>query len=261
MFKSTGLTTAPTQKVTWVIGACGGGDRVADGDRVVVSADQDFADDKSQDALLFVEVQLVEAVGETAEEALEGVGEFEVGLGVVQLGVERVELGAECGLALAQAGHPGAQLVDREELFLVGLDQAGDGALGAGDVRVGALRGVCWRGARSAAPGGGGRSPLARAWGLRAAVGPRPRRARRAHQRGSGGCRRRGRRCGGSCQSRCTGSSRSACWWCGLWFGSSRSHTRGRRGSPAARWASWCCAWRSVRSGPGGLGRARTSPR
>src|ERR1019366_6131411 len=133
MFKSTGLTTAPTQKVTWVIGACGGGDRVADGDRVVVSADQDFADDKSQDALLFVEVELVlvevgrvEAVGETAEEALEGVGEFEVGLGVVQLGVERVELGAECGLALAQAGHPGAQLVDREELFLVGLDQAGD---------------------------------------------------------------------------------------------------------------------------------------
>src|ERR1019366_4145149 len=109
MFKSTGLTTAPTQKVTWVIGACGGGDRVADGDRVVVSADQDFADDKSQDALLFVEVQLVEAVGETAEEALEGVGEFEVGVG-------------------------GGQLVDREELFLVGLDQAGDGALGAGDV-------------------------------------------------------------------------------------------------------------------------------
>ena len=97
---------------------------MADGDRVVVAADQDFADDEPQDALLFVEVELVESVGEAVEEAFEGVGELEVGLGVVQLGVERVELGAQCGLALAQRGHPGAQLVEREELFLVGLDQA-----------------------------------------------------------------------------------------------------------------------------------------
>ena len=94
--------TAPTQKVTWVIGACGGGDRVADRDRVVVAADQDFADDEPQDALLFGEGELVEPVGEAVEEAFEGVGELEVGLGVVQLGVERVELGAQGGLALAQ---------------------------------------------------------------------------------------------------------------------------------------------------------------
>ena len=67
---------------------------MADGDRVVVAADQDFADDEPQDALLFVEGQLVQAVVEAAEEAFEGVGELEVGLGVVELGVERVELGA-----------------------------------------------------------------------------------------------------------------------------------------------------------------------
>src|ERR1019366_1343627 len=109
MFKSTGLTTAPTQKVTWVIGACWGGDRVADGDRVVVAADQDFADDEPQDALLFVEGQLVQAVVEATEEPFEGVSEFEVGLGVVKLGVERVELRLERGLALAQRGHPGAE--------------------------------------------------------------------------------------------------------------------------------------------------------
>ena len=133
-FASSGEMTAPTQKVTWVIGACWGRDRVSDGDRVVVAADEHFADDEAQDSLLFFEVELVESVGEAAEEALEGVGEFEVGLGVVKLGVERVELGAECGLALAQRGHPGAQLVDRDQLFLVGLDQAGDGALSAGDV-------------------------------------------------------------------------------------------------------------------------------
>src|SRR5438132_11697514 len=34
-----GVVTAPTQKVTWVIGACGGGDGVPDGDGVVVAAD------------------------------------------------------------------------------------------------------------------------------------------------------------------------------------------------------------------------------
>src|SRR3954447_13677152 len=94
---STTATTAPmtatTQKVTWVVGACGGRDRVADWDGVVVSADEDFADDESQDSLLAGDVELVEAVGETAEEAVDRVGELEVGGSVVQFGVEAVELG------------------------------------------------------------------------------------------------------------------------------------------------------------------------
>ena len=137
--------TAPTQEATWVIGACRGGDRVADRDRVVVAADQNFADDESQDALLLVEGQLVQAVVEATEEPLEGVGEFEVGLGVVQLCVERVELGAERGLALAQRGHPGAELCEGDELFLVCLDQPLDRAGGAGEVAL----------ERFAAPGGG----------------------------------------------------------------------------------------------------------
>ena len=76
---------------------------MADGDRVVVAADQDFADDEPEDPLLFVEVELVESVRESTEEALEGVGEFEVGLGVVQLGVERVERGGDSGVARACA--------------------------------------------------------------------------------------------------------------------------------------------------------------
>ena len=92
--------TAPTQKVTWVIGACGGGDCVADGDRVVVASDEDFADDEPQNALLFLEAQLIEPGGESAEEPFEAVGELEVGLGVVQLCLERVELGAQGALAL-----------------------------------------------------------------------------------------------------------------------------------------------------------------
>jgi len=42
---------------------------VADRDRVVVAADEDFADDESQDALLLVEGQLVQAIVEAAEES------------------------------------------------------------------------------------------------------------------------------------------------------------------------------------------------
>ena len=156
--------TAPTQKVTWVARACGGGDRVADSDLVVVASDQDLADDEPQDALLFVKVELVETGVEAAEESVEGVGELEVGLGVVELCLERVELGAERGLSLAQRGHASAQLVDREELFLVGLDQAVDRALRAGDVAL----------ERIAAAAGGVLGPQ----GLEAAVDLR------AHERG-----------------------------------------------------------------------------
>ena len=36
-----GVMTAPTQQVTWVIGACRGGDRVSDCDAVV--ADENFS--------------------------------------------------------------------------------------------------------------------------------------------------------------------------------------------------------------------------
>jgi hypothetical protein len=81
-----------------------GGDGVSDGDLVVVAADQDFADDEPQDALLVVEGELVEAVAEPGEEALQGVGELEVGLGVVQLGVERVELGSRVVWRLRRVG-------------------------------------------------------------------------------------------------------------------------------------------------------------
>src|SRR5215218_1066178 len=136
-FARTGETTAPTQWVTSITAAAGrGGDRVPDGDRVVVTADENFADHEPQDALLAGDVELVEAVGEAAEEPLDGLGELEVGLGVVQLAFERVELGLQGALALAQAGHPGAELVERDELFLVGLDQPLDRCAGAGEVAL-----------------------------------------------------------------------------------------------------------------------------
>jgi hypothetical protein len=119
---------------------------VSDRDVVVVASDEYFADDEPQGALAFLGVELVEAVAEAGEEAFESVGELEVGLGVVEFGVERVELGAERALARAQRGHPGAQLVERDELFLVGLDQSSDRGVGAAKIaleRLAPPRGGC----------------------------------------------------------------------------------------------------------------------
>ena len=107
------------------------------------AADQDFADDEPQDALLAGDVELVQAVGEAAEEPFEGVGELEVGGGVVQLGVEAIELGLQGVLARAQGGHPGAQLVERDELFLVCLDQPLDRGAGAGEIALERVAATC----------------------------------------------------------------------------------------------------------------------
>ena len=70
-------------------------------DRDVVFADQDLADDESDDLLALLDGQVLGAAGEARAEAFEGLGELEVGLGVVQLGVERVQLGLEGGFAFA----------------------------------------------------------------------------------------------------------------------------------------------------------------
>ena len=109
---------------------------MSDRDGVVVAADQDFADDEPQDALLAGGVELVQTVSEAAEEPFEGVGELEVGLGVVQLGVDAVELRLECRLALAQRGRVRAELVERDQLFLVGLDQPLNRLVGADEIAL-----------------------------------------------------------------------------------------------------------------------------
>jgi hypothetical protein len=63
----------------------------------------------------------------------------------MELGVDSIELGAQGALALAQLGGAGAQLLERDELFLVGLDQPGGRALRVDEVTL----------ERLATPGGG----------------------------------------------------------------------------------------------------------
>jgi hypothetical protein len=107
---------------------------VADGD--VVLADQYLADDESHDLLALLDGQALGVVGEPGAEAVECLGELEVGLGVVQLGVEHIELRLDRGLAFAQLGGAGAELVDRDELLLVAVQQSSDRVLGADEVAL-----------------------------------------------------------------------------------------------------------------------------
>ena len=54
----------------------------------------------------------------------------------MELGVERVQLGAQRRLALAQLGRAGAELVECDQLFLVGVDQSSQRALHASQVAL-----------------------------------------------------------------------------------------------------------------------------
>ena len=60
----------------------------------------------------------------------------EVDLAVGELGVECVDLVAQAGLAGAQLGHAGPQLVEGDQLFLVGADEPGDRRGGLGQCGV-----------------------------------------------------------------------------------------------------------------------------
>jgi hypothetical protein len=71
--------------------AVGGGDGVADGDLLL--ADEDLADEQPHDLLALLDRQLVGVGAEAGAEAVERLGQLEVGLGVVELVLERVQLG------------------------------------------------------------------------------------------------------------------------------------------------------------------------
>jgi hypothetical protein len=63
----------------------------------------------------------------------------------VQLGVERVQLGAQRRLAPAQFWHAGAELLERDQLFLVAVDQPLQRVLRAEEVALEAFAAVaCW---------------------------------------------------------------------------------------------------------------------
>jgi hypothetical protein len=118
--------------VGWLLVGAGGafpdGDAVPDGD--LLGSDEDVFDEQSQDVLALLDGRGRGGCPDLGEEAFHVDGELEVGLAVGELGVERVELGAEVGLAGAQIRHPGAELVEGDQLLGERGDHRGDSGAG-----------------------------------------------------------------------------------------------------------------------------------
>src|SRR6266566_3568903 len=116
-------------------------DSVPDGD--LPGAGEDVLDQQPQHPLAFFDGGGSGVAAQRGEEALQVVGELEVGITVSGLGVEGAGLAAQVLLAGAQVGHPGAQLIDGDQLFGEGLDHGGDrgGGLGGSGLEAFALAG------------------------------------------------------------------------------------------------------------------------
>ena len=89
-------------------------DAVADGE--FLGSDEDVLDDGARHALAVLGGGGGRAGAQPGEEALEVAGEPEVGVAVGGLGVEGGDLVLQAGLAGAQGGRAGAELVDGDEL-------------------------------------------------------------------------------------------------------------------------------------------------
>lgn len=96
----------------------------------------DLPHDQSNDLLSFVDRRTVDLLTESGEEALEVLGQGQVGLVVKELRVERVELRAQRRLLPAQLGHPGSELVEGKQTLLVGLEEPGHGRARAGELEL-----------------------------------------------------------------------------------------------------------------------------
>jgi hypothetical protein len=103
---------------------------VPDGD--LLGADEDVLDEQPQHPLAVFDGGGGGVAAQLGQEAFQVIGELEVGAAVGGLGVERVDLPVQVRRSCAQLRHPGAQLVDGQELLLEGLDHGGDraGSLG-----------------------------------------------------------------------------------------------------------------------------------
>src|SRR5260221_195188 len=147
-----GLTTPPTQWITLAMatlrigfgvvlaggrGVSAGWDAVPDSDRR--RDDEDVFDQEPEHALALGDAGGGGVALQLGEEAFEVVCELEVGLAVSGLGVGGVDLAAQVRLPGAQVRHPGAKLVDGDQLLGEGLDHGGDRNWGPGRLQLHAL--------------------------------------------------------------------------------------------------------------------------
>jgi retron-type reverse transcriptase len=93
------------------------GNTVADDDRVVI--DQHLLDDQPHDALTFDHVEGLGGHAHPRQKRRECLCETEIRCPLARLIRDRLQLGAQCLFALAQEWHPLAQLLQRQQVFLI----------------------------------------------------------------------------------------------------------------------------------------------
>jgi hypothetical protein len=89
-----------------------------------VGPNLDLFDDQPDHALPIGHPEGLRGIMELREKAFEVLGERHVRVGVEELGLQGGELRLDGRLALAQGRHPRPELVERDQLLLVGFDQA-----------------------------------------------------------------------------------------------------------------------------------------
>ena len=123
----------------------GQGDAVPDDDLVI--ADEDFLDEKPQDALTFRYVESAHRRPQPSEERSQRFSEAEVGCTVDCLINDRLQLGIVCLFAPPQLWHALAQFIQREKTFLIGGEQTVDALADANELSPESLLApFCWVG-------------------------------------------------------------------------------------------------------------------
>jgi hypothetical protein len=99
-------------------------DAVPNDDRVV--ADQNVLDDESHDALPFRDIESVGGAAQSRQERCESLCQAQEHGAIVSLVGDRLQLGACRLLSVTQRRHSLAQLLQRYELFLIGVEKPFD---------------------------------------------------------------------------------------------------------------------------------------
>ena len=108
-----------------------------DEDRVV--ADEDVFDHEAHDSLALDHIKCVGGAAQTAEERGECLGQAQEREAIGSLVSDRLRLGAQRLFALPQQGHAFAQLVERQEFLLIGVEKPFDAFAHTGEFSLQAL--------------------------------------------------------------------------------------------------------------------------
>ena len=102
--------------------------RMPNGDGVV--ADQDLLDHEADDPLPVLDIKRVRRGAQPGQERREGLGEAQVGCPVVHLVHDRLQFSLHSMFAVSELRHSLAQFVERQEVLLIGCQEAVDALAG-----------------------------------------------------------------------------------------------------------------------------------